>query len=299
MSETSELLKYRGQWGGKIESGEEMWWSEPDARLLDRSAKARFLYWLDVRQHFILGFYREARKKAGRALRAIDFGCGSGGTTLNLAAYLQQEITGYDIFETQLRIGRQFAARKGVSCKFEKLSDSGGIPVADASLDLIFSLDVLGHVPDIPATLKEWHRALKPGGTVALFTESDFSPGDRSIAGRLAARGFDMAKVVPEHISLFPKEELERMFAAAGFRVEERYSANVWHFLFFPKDYLLLLSGKPSAPAGILFLAKVWNRLSKITPFYPWPFQALRLVVTQLFGRKALGSSYFYRLTRI
>jgi hypothetical protein len=114
---------------------------------------------------------------------------------------------------------------------------------------------------------------------------------------RLARQGVDMMSVVPEHISLFSKETLEEMFKAADLEVVERYSANVFHFLFFPKDYVLLLNGKLKG-RSLYYLAWVWNKISKVFPFYPWPFHLLRLVFTRYFGRKAFGTSYFYYLRK-
>lgn len=304
-----ELTKFRGKWGGTIETEqgklEEMWWSEPDARLADGNSWRRFLFALDVRQNFMLRYFRDwARANPERAERPqlVDYGCGTGGTTLNFASFLRRPIRGLDIFETQLRIAREFAARHEATrdCRFELLGEEGSIPGEPGSVDLIFSMDVLGHVPSIPRTLKAWHRALRPGtGEVSLFTEAGYSAEDSSIMARLARRtGVDLLAAVPEHISLFPREELERMFKDAGFEILHRASANVWHFFFFPKDYVLLLRGRSEA-RGLYALAWVWNRLSKLFPFYPWPFQALRLAVTRAFGGNAWGSGYFYRLRRL
>lgn len=295
LMQKSEHL-YRGQWGGKIANGEEMWWSEPDSRL--GTAWGRFRFSLDVRHHFLLRFWNRAFAGRGRqALSVVDFGCGTGGTTLNFSEYLGVPITGLDVFETQLEIARQFAVSRGSSCDFKRIEADGRLPLADRSVDAIFSLDVLGHVPDIPAVLKEFSRVLKPGGSVFLFTESNYSEGDTSVTARLARRGADMVAAVPEHISLFPKETLEQMFDASGLGMKERFSANVWHFFFFPKDYVLILQNKTGF-GGWKFLSGFWNRLSKITPFYPRPFHALRLLLTLLFGRRAGGTSYFYHLTR-
>jgi ubiquinone/menaquinone biosynthesis C-methylase UbiE len=287
---------YRGQWGGKIANGEEMWWSEPNGAL-GLSAWRRFWFRMDVRQHFVLRIWDRALARHGRGLEALDFGCGAGGTTLNFSRLLGVPLTGMDIFETQLGIAREFARREGSSCRFERLAEDGRIPRPDASIDAIMSLDVLGHVPDIPAVLREWARTLKPGGSVILFTESTYSAGDRSIMRRLADDGLDMMEMVPEHISLFPREALERMFADAGFSVRERFSANLGHFFFFPKDYVLLLRGRAGHRATYA-LAWAWNRLSKLAPFYPRPFELLRLLLTRAFGRRAYGTSYFYELAK-
>jgi SAM-dependent methyltransferase len=289
----TELLKYRGQWGGKIESGEEMWWSEPHTRLRT-SRRARWGFLLDVRQHFIHRFWKSASLPR---TKIADFGCGTGGTTLNFGEIFRTPILGVDIFETQLEIARHHSKAIGSTCSFARLEGEGRIPVADGALDVLMSLDVLGHVPNVPYALAEWARALRPGGTVLLFTEAQHSLQDRSIMAWLARAGADMVSVVPEHISLFPREELEEMFARAGLQVRERFSANVGHFFFFPKDYVLLLKGRKDH-RGIYALAWLWNRISKIFPFYPWPFQFLRLGMTYLWGRQAYGTGYFYRLEK-
>lgn len=291
-------LHYRGQWGGRIESGEEMWWSEPRSDLRS-SWISRLFFRLDVRQHFILRFWNRSGVKGARnGLTVVDFGCGTGGTTLNFSQVLGQPVIGVDVFETQLKIARDFAARFDRKCRFERVGPDGRLPFADRSVDVVFSLDVLGHVPDIAACLRELARVVKAGGSILLFTESNYSPGDRSLMARLAARGADMMQAVPEHISLLPREKLEEHFHEAGFQVLERFSANVLHFFFFPKDYVLLLGNRRELAPGWYRLAVIWNRISKITPFYPRPFEALRLVLTYLLGRRSSGTSYFYHLRR-
>ncbi len=294
----ADVTRYRGQWGGKIENGEEMWWSEPDRTLQDFSFWSRVRFGLDTRHHFILRFWRACRGAfSDAALSLADYGCGTGGTTINFSRAIGQPISGYDVFATQIEVARHFAADAKSSCRFGLLDEAGKIPVADGALHGVFSMDVLGHVKDIPVVLREWARALRSGGMVLLFTEANYSAGDRSIAARLAARGADVVAAVPEHISLFPREELERMFVAAGFRVEERFSANVWHFFFFPKDYILLLKGRPEF-RGWYHFARVWNVCTKLVPFYPKPFHMLRILVTHLLGRRHKGTAYYYRLVK-
>lgn len=297
----SLLEKYEGVWGGRTDTGEEMWCTSPNPDLVDPSRtkreRARRRFFRDTRQYFILEFLRTAI--AGRAHpRIADFGCGSGGTTMNFSNYIHFPIEGYDIFGTQLEIGREQAARIGSMCSF-KLLKNGKFPVADDSFDVVMSLDVLGHVPDPEATLAEWRRVLKPGGYVVLFAESSYSAGDRSIMARLAQLGkeYDMTLVVPEHISLVSREIMEDQMERQGFRILDRYSANLGHFFFFPKDYVMLLRGKAKARFWFV-VARVWNRLSKLIPFYPQPLEWLRLRMTKAKGREAFGTSYFYLLQK-
>jgi ubiquinone/menaquinone biosynthesis C-methylase UbiE len=52
--------------------------------------------------------------------------------------------------------------------KLDIISDITDIPVADASFDAVMCTEVLEHVPDAVAALKELNRLLKPGGYMLL-----------------------------------------------------------------------------------------------------------------------------------
>jgi len=138
---------------------------------------------------------------------------------------------------------------------------------------------------------------LKKGAGVSLFTEATYSEKDHSLMARLAKKGLDMCEAVPEHISLFPKEHLEEMFADAGFEIVERKSANVLHWFFFPKDYVLLYR-KFHKKSFLYYLSVIWNAILKVSPFYPVPADLMRLWLTRLFGDSAYGTSYFYLLRK-
>ena len=297
----SKSESYRGQWGGKIESGEEMWWTEPDRRLRDRSFFRRIRFYLDVRQHFLIRFLRygitAAKKRGVEVPKIVDFGCGTGGTGMNFSHFLGIPFQGFDIFQTQIGIAQELAQKFQSPCTFGLLNADGSFPLPDQSIDVIFSADVLGHVPDIPKTLAHWARALKTGGVVSLFTESTHSLDDQSQMAQLSRQGFDMVSMVPEHISLFPKEKLEAWFRSAGFEILDRVSANVGHWFFFPKDYVTLLKNQPTQ-RKVYLRSLIWSKISKILPFYPIPHEFFRLVLTYFFGRSDLGTAYFYLLRK-
>ena len=48
--------------------------------------------------------------------------------------------------------------------------DASRLPFADASFDALFAGEVVEHVPDARATLREWWRVLKPGGIAIITT---------------------------------------------------------------------------------------------------------------------------------
>jgi len=299
------LAKYRGQWGGKIESGEEMWWTEPHARLFQKNpikrALSRIRYHSDVRQFYLMHYLKRLLKQRTNTSAppvVLDFGCGTGGVTLNLSQCLGIPITGYDIFPTQVEMANQMAAHWKSSCQFKVMDAEGKFPLKENSVDVIVSGDVLGHVPHIPETLREWARVLKIGGGVSLFTEASYSENDHSLMAKLAKDGMDMCAAVPEHISLFPKETLEKMFSEAGFAMVERKSANLLHWFFYPKDYVLLFQ-RSGHRSFLYYMSFVWNKILKITPFYPVPVELFRLFLTQCFGGKAYGTGYFYLLKKV
>lgn len=296
---SQSIEKYKDQWGGKIANGEEMWWSGVWPELVNGGRRGRLRFAMDPRHNVLLSFFRRVLPKAGPAPKVVDFGCGAGGGTLNFSLYLGLPIEGFDVFPTQLELARQQNARAGGRCTFTKLNDDGSFPLANASVDILFSSDVLGHVPDINVTLRDWARVVKAGGSVVLFTEASYSEADRSVMAQLYRHGIDMIGSVPEHISLWPREKLEAAFEAVGFRLLDRYSASVFHFPLSPKEYLTAIRDNPGkAPRWIGACARVLSLLNKLTPFYPKPQQVLRNALIRAWGRKAYGCNYFYLLER-
>lgn len=65
----------------------------------------------------------------------------------------------------------------GIPCAYIKPSESGTLPFADATFDLITCFGVLHHIPNVSHVVSELARCLKPGGH-ALIREPIVSMGD-------------------------------------------------------------------------------------------------------------------------
>jgi len=88
-----------------------------------------------------------------RGLRVLDAGCGDRPYENLLAG--AAEIVGFDV------PGNPYADLHG---------SIDAIPVENASFDVVLCLQVLEHVADPPAAVRELRRAVRPGGRVLLST---------------------------------------------------------------------------------------------------------------------------------
>jgi len=99
----------------------------------------------------------------GRTL--LDFGCGNGAQTLELAS-ARCRIVAVDIDLADLLVLREAAGpAEGI---FPVLYDGSNLPLPDRSVDATVCFEVLEHVPDEGAALAEIRRVLKPGGDFVL-----------------------------------------------------------------------------------------------------------------------------------
>jgi 2-polyprenyl-6-hydroxyphenyl methylase/3-demethylubiquinone-9 3-methyltransferase len=92
----------------------------------------------------------------------VDLGCG-GGLLAPHVAGLGYEHVGVDVTGSALRIARTHGVRA-------LQGDVAHVPLADASADVVCAGEILEHVCDVPATLAEACRVLRPGGTLVLDT---------------------------------------------------------------------------------------------------------------------------------
>jgi ubiquinone/menaquinone biosynthesis C-methylase UbiE len=132
-----------------------------------------------VGQAQVLGKMRKALGgRLDRYPRSLEIGCGTGYFTLNLIqAQVVCDAVCTDISPGMLSVLRANARRLGLPVS-TVVSDAERLPFDEASFDLVFGHAVLHHLPSLERAFSEFHRVLRPGGTL-VFAGEPSRYGDR------------------------------------------------------------------------------------------------------------------------
>jgi ubiquinone/menaquinone biosynthesis C-methylase UbiE len=122
--------------------------------------------------------WRERLIAAGTTLepgtRLLELGCGVGAVLAVLGQEFPGiELTGVDIEPRQLEYARGHLRRAGVEAALVE-ADASAVPFADESVDHVWMMWFLEHVPDPLAVLREARRVLVSGGRITAI-EVDYS----------------------------------------------------------------------------------------------------------------------------
>ena len=142
--------------------------------------------------------------------RILDVGCGTGANLKMLAAHGRAE--GVDISPQAV----EFCGQRGLDSV--KLGAAEHLPYESGSFDLVTALDVVEHLDDDVAGLREMRRVLRSDGRVLLFV-----PAFMFLWG--------VQDEVSNHRRRYTLPSLLRAVEAAGFSVEWASYANISFFL--------------------------------------------------------------------
>jgi SAM-dependent methyltransferase len=108
-------------------------------------------------------------------MHLLDVGCGPGTITAGLAELVPQgHVTAVDMEPSVLDQARQEAAARGLTnVRFEP-GDVYALAYPDASFSVVHAHQVLQHLADPVAALREMRRVCRPGGIVAV-RDADFA----------------------------------------------------------------------------------------------------------------------------
>jgi ubiquinone/menaquinone biosynthesis C-methylase UbiE len=99
--------------------------------------------------------------------KVLEAGCGIGTDGVRFAR-AGAEYTGFDFSPTALSLARHRFEMEGLDGRFVSGSVTQ-LPLREETFDLVFSHGVIHHVDDTEATLREFERVLKPGGTALVM----------------------------------------------------------------------------------------------------------------------------------
>ena len=164
-------------------------------------------WWFVGRRAILEEFLRLIIPNSKSETRILDVGCGTGANLGMLAQFGAAE--GVDVSDDAL----EFCRLKGLKAH-KGLAES--LPFADASFDVVTALDVVEHLDDDVAGLKEMHRVLKSGGKTLIFV-----PAFMWLWG--------VQDDISNHRIRYTKAQIIERLTRAGFEIERATYAN-WTF---------------------------------------------------------------------
>ena len=101
-----------------------------------------------------------------KGMKILDVGCGSGKQCIAFSDALDGEvdITGGDVSQELLDKARVASADKSAEIEYIELNFNERFPLEDNSYDLVTCCFAIYYAADIPFTISEMHRVLRPGG---------------------------------------------------------------------------------------------------------------------------------------
>jgi len=204
----------------------------------------------------------------------LDVGCGAGGATL-FCANRGAQVTFTDVVPEKIESLRARVAQT-VARKAEGfVSDSIPLPVAANSMSRVISMEVLEHVEDPAAFLRELVRVGQPGALYLLAVPDPV--GENMQKGFAPAYYFER----PNHIHVFEREEFARLVSDAGLEIVRRdafgFFWTFWMFLYWTLakttgDELVGTSHdvvQPPYPPLLNDWAKLWHQIIKMPEAAP------------------------------
>jgi SAM-dependent methyltransferase len=104
-----------------------------------------------------------------RGKRVLDFGCGTGPLSLLCAENGAKSVIGIDLSTERITRATQISINGHSNITFQLEEHTDRISLPDNSIDVILCFDVMEHVMDYEAIMREWARVLVPGGCVLIW----------------------------------------------------------------------------------------------------------------------------------
>ncbi len=168
-----------------------------------------------------------ARGRNTAHLRVADIGCGAGTQSL-LWAELGHSVLGLDVNGPLIEVARQRAAESEVSVDF-RVGTATALPLEDSSVDVCLLPELLEHVPDWEACLREAARSLDAGGLLYVSTTNVLCPLQSEFNLPLYSWYPEFAKRYCERLAVTTRPSLANY---------AKYPAVNWFTFYGLRDYL-------------------------------------------------------------
>jgi 2-polyprenyl-6-hydroxyphenyl methylase/3-demethylubiquinone-9 3-methyltransferase len=149
--------------------------------------------------------------------RALDVGCGAGLLAEPLAR-LGAEVTGVDAAAETVAAARAHAAGSGLAIDYRQ-GELAGLGLG--TFDLVTAMEVIEHVADKPAFVRQLAGHLAPGGLIVLSTPNRTAQSQLLMIGLAEAVGA-IPRGTHDWDDFVTPEELEALLSEAGLKVEAR-----------------------------------------------------------------------------
>ncbi len=205
-----------------------------------------------------------AQVEIGPKTRVLDIGSGIGGAARRVATRFGAHVTGVDLTPEFVETATALSNRAGLSGATEfRVGSATSLPVEDGAFDLALLLHVGMNIEDKAALMREARRALRPGGTFAVYEVMRAEdPSPLPFPMPWAER--------PDFSFVEPLETYLAAARAAGFEVVASRKRREFAIAFFAA-FRAALAEKGPPPLGLNLLmretagAKVANMLESVT----------------------------------
>ena len=206
--------------------------------------------------------------------KVLDVGCGAGGATL-FCAHRGAEVTFTDVEAQKIESLRTRVAQTPARKAQGLVSDSTPLPIDASSMSRVIAMEVLEHVEDPSAVLRELERVGQPG---ALYLLAVPDPVGETLQKSFAPPFYFQP---PNHIHVFEREEFARLVSEAGLEIVRRdafgFFWTFWMFLYWTlaKAANIELAGashdivQPPYPPLLNDWAKLWYQIIQLPEAAP------------------------------
>lgn len=291
-------MKNEFEWGKNQDNGLEVWDTDPvfhhefisrgDWWKLIFYPKKWFLY-RAVKNHVVKQF---SFKTKNERIRILDVGCGTGASVIDFKKMFGREVEvyGIDVIKMQIDLAREKIKKNGVWAEIAWY-DGEILPFESNYFDVVYTSDVLGHVKNVRPWLKEINRVLKPGGLLAMFSESKLGK-HAWVRNYLFKRGLNVDPHEEVHISLYSKKLLWEFVEEADFTIKNMRGLFWGSFLLHPDEFYKKLQSQRDFPI-LRALNKIFYKIKK--KFHPYSMawcELSGLLEALVIGKKVEAQGY-------